>query len=93
MHSYYAVQQMAQGASPLQAAQAAMTRIAGYYPTFNGAIIVVNTTGAIGKCRSGVRHITLCYWKTILHSYLCTVILYYCRHACVNNASNLMIIT
>ena len=42
---FYAVQLMRQGASPKQAAEAAVDRIAKYYPSFWGGIVVVNVAG------------------------------------------------
>ncbi|XP_031564965.1 N(4)-(Beta-N-acetylglucosaminyl)-L-asparaginase-like isoform X2 [Actinia tenebrosa] len=51
--SLVAVEYMRQGKSPTQAAELAMSRIAKYYPKFNGGLVAVNKAGEYGGAAHG----------------------------------------
>lgn len=59
--SFLAVEQMRQGATPTEAAQTAIDRIASKYPSFVGAIIAVNTNGTIGAACNGLESFPYSY--------------------------------
>ncbi|CAG5104358.1 Similar to N(4)-(Beta-N-acetylglucosaminyl)-L-asparaginase (Fragment) (Spodoptera frugiperda) [Cotesia congregata] len=51
--SFLAVEEMRRGASPSEAAEVAVTRIAKHYPNFSGAIIALNKNGEYGAACHG----------------------------------------
>lgn len=54
--TFLAVEEMRRGASPTEAADTAIRRIARHYPTFFGAIIALNKTGHFGAACNGMAH-------------------------------------
>ncbi|KAJ8724856.1 hypothetical protein PYW07_015814 [Mythimna separata] len=52
--SFLAVEEMRRGASPTEAAQTAVKRIAAHYPDFMGAVIALTKTGQYGAACHGI---------------------------------------
>ncbi|RZF35170.1 hypothetical protein LSTR_LSTR012375 [Laodelphax striatellus] len=52
--SFHAVEEMRQGATPTEAAEKAIKRIADYYPNFFGALIAANADGDYGAACNGM---------------------------------------
>ncbi|XP_075229322.1 N(4)-(Beta-N-acetylglucosaminyl)-L-asparaginase-like [Lycorma delicatula] len=53
--SFLAVEEMRRGASPTEAAETAIKRIAQYYPKFFGAVIAANVSGEYGAACNGMK--------------------------------------